>query len=538
MEQIEKKQAAIKILFGLWTLFWAVMIGAVVIVILTTLPPDPAVTFFDALNSVDVTDHYTFTPSIQRLIFEPIVGISRVFLSSEEGILLLLFVYIGTRIAFSYVQKKHSVKILSEETVNRWEGLVSAFVGLIFITIFAVVIILLVGFLISSFLLIARSGFIILEVTINTFSVLFFVLLALGVIMTIAPTGKIAQKFDEWRQNYYKWRDQRKLTQIAQKNPTTTIAAREIRRLVIVLGLILFGNGVAMFSPMPLMELSASLEPDEVLFDFHVHTTRSDGTLSPAERVRWYIGQGIHGAAFSDHHGIEGALEAQAYVERHNLDFTVIIAQEYSPSIPRVHLNIYGIYENINPHNFTPEIPLESPVFSDDLFLNISDTIAYVKDQGGYVTLNHYRSQDPYTWEEFRDWGIDGIEIVNGGSIQNQEMTEFALANDLICIGGSDIHGNQDLDTFVRFRLDDPQNRSLDAIFEALSKNEHEVVMVQRQRGDEGFLAPVVPDMSRYFSTLTGGQRWSWVLWLGAIYMISLAIFVMIQRNLNKQEQD
>ena len=89
---------------------------------------------------------------------------------------------------------------------------------------------------------------------------------------------------------------------------------------------------------------------------------------------------------------------------------------------PRVHLNIYGLRENINPHNYTPEIPLESDAF-DSLFLNVSDTIKYVKDKGGYVTVNHYSQigkddRELYSWENFRDWGVDGFELVNEDNIQ------------------------------------------------------------------------------------------------------------------------
>ena len=52
--------------------------------------------------------------------------------------------------------------------------------------------------------------------------------------------------------------------------------------------------------------------------------------------------QGIHGAAFSDHHNLGGAIHAQDYVDRRNLDFTVIKAQEFTDDPEGIHLNIYG----------------------------------------------------------------------------------------------------------------------------------------------------------------------------------------------------
>ena len=194
-----------------------------------------------------------------------------------------------------------------------------------------------------------------------------------------------------------------------------------------------------------------------------------------------------------------------------------------------MHLNIYGLEETINPPEYYPGIELASPLLPG-LILNVSDMIHYVKSHGGYATMNHYGTPNAYTWEQIRDWGVDGFEIANGGGEQSRALRQFCLANNLICIGGSDIHEGQDLDTFVRFTLDDPSNRSLDAIFAALRHNEHEVIIVNTQRGSPSVVAWLNPEMDEYFASLSWDQRMAWVWWGIASYFIGLTGLALKRR--------
>ena len=162
------------------------------------------------------------------------------------------------------------------------------------------------------------------------------------------------------------------------------------------------------------------------------------------------------------------------------------------------------------------------------LALNASDMIQYVKSKGGYVTVNHYNYDPnpnggfgvPYTLEQLRDWGVDGFEIINGDHIQEHEIRQFALNNNLICIGGSDIHTCEELNAFVRFTLDDPTNKSVDNIFKNLRRNNHSVIMVDLYSNiakfpgefdDVGF--EVFEDFINYIFNLNWLQVLSWILW-------------------------
>lgn len=65
--------------------------------------------------------------------------------------------------------------------------------------------------------------------------------------------------------------------------------------------------------------------------DTHIHTTYSDGLLSPEDTVEIIARQtDLRVIAITDHDTAEGALVAQAYVKRRGLPLEVIIGQEFS----------------------------------------------------------------------------------------------------------------------------------------------------------------------------------------------------------------
>jgi hypothetical protein len=282
---------------------------------------------------------------------------------------------------------------------------------------------------------------------------------------------------------------------------------------VAYIGLFLVLAGVGMLVPIGLplhtQRIHADLAPDEILLDLHVHTSRSDGHLSPAARVDWYLAQGVSVAAFSDHGNYYGATDAQAYVEARGLDFTVLVAQEFTNDWEDIHLNVYGLEEIL--------VPAGTPLPGDHPVLNTQDMIAYAKARGAFVTVNHPGSSPD--WEDLRDWGVDGFEIVNEAR-DYPAVRQFCLDNDLICMQGSDVHTNGPLPSFTRLHLDDPTNRTLDAIFDALKRNEHEIVVIG---------SPDVADLGdstlnawcAYFETLTTPQLVSWWIWaVGACLLV------------------
>jgi hypothetical protein len=179
--------------------------------------------------------------------------------------------------------------------------------------------------------------------------------------------------------------------------------------------------------------------------------------------------------------------------------------------------------------------------------MNASDTIAYVKANGGYITVNHYNYDpnpnggfgEPYNLTQLRDWGVDGFEIVNGGSYSGkyEHIREFCIANNLICMGGSDIHTNEDLNTFIKLKIADPTNLTVTNIFETLKNNTHEVIAIDlnpkivdfpSDLNDFGFY--VLEDFINYFFNVDPYQAFSWLIWSVLAYIILFLAYRKIKR--------
>jgi hypothetical protein len=149
--------------------------------------------------------------------------------------------------------------------------------------------------------------------------------------------------------------------------------------------------------------------------------------------------------------------------------------------------------------------------------MNVSDLIAYVHGQGGYVIVNHYYDEAYYTLEELRDWGVDGFEIINDGRVY--DVRQFCINNNLIAIGGSDVHSNEELNTFVKIQLDDPNNKSVQAIFNALKNNPSEVIYIDYSNPVSSNVFPFIADFWNYLTSLNGYQIMSWIGWALGLYI-------------------
>jgi predicted metal-dependent phosphoesterase TrpH len=90
------------------------------------------------------------------------------------------------------------------------------------------------------------------------------------------------------------------------------------------------------------------------IFDLHLHTTASDGTMSPAELVRYASKKGVQVIAITDHDTIEGLSEG--IEEGNKLGLEVIPGVELSADASKGTMHLLGYY--IDP---------ASPVLGDKL---------------------------------------------------------------------------------------------------------------------------------------------------------------------------
>jgi predicted metal-dependent phosphoesterase TrpH len=77
--------------------------------------------------------------------------------------------------------------------------------------------------------------------------------------------------------------------------------------------------------------------------DFHLHSTASDGILSPAELVRLVYEQGVRVMALTDHDSTEGVAEARGAAVGYS-DFTLIPGIEMGTDIPGGEVHVLGYF--------------------------------------------------------------------------------------------------------------------------------------------------------------------------------------------------
>ncbi|KAJ2375228.1 hypothetical protein IW150_002662 [Coemansia sp. RSA 2607] len=190
-----------------------------------------------------------------------------------------------------------------------------------------------------------------------------------------------------------------------------------------------------------LSPMNSSFGNYNVLLDAHLHTTYSDGVLSPQQALEYSIANGYNAVIVTDHQTVAGALAAKAYADEHlQGKITVITGMEYTCC--RIHMNLIGINETI-------EVSPPSP--SDD---QLKAVIAKVHDMGGMVIVNHIpwsnttllpwdtaRLPNHPTRDQLLDWGVDGFEVVNQNTfdLRTYQFVQ-AHSNRLVALTGSDMH--------------------------------------------------------------------------------------------------
>jgi hypothetical protein len=506
---IKKKNkffTVISIFFFIWFLFLTVL----------SIIGEKTVIFYDALNQVDLSSNFASKLPLLRYIIEPFYTVGYILEYKFTWMFLFLMFFPILRGIYLCLKR---FGLFSSEKLKLISYPLADIIIFSFKTLSIAILIvgtyLLIGFMIQGYFFVSRYFMVPLQLAVRISISLIFIKIVYMCIKLLHPKLSL---------NYSKKFFSRKNSKLNQIK----------RELVIFVGiglLLLSINVISISTPFPPHKIIPvePLDDDEFLFDFHVHTTYSDGWLTVEERIKWYIKQGISGAAFSDHDNLRGSRSAQKYVEDHDLDFVVFMAVEWTDNVHDFHMNYYGITEEI--------VPLQSYTPGGPVAMNASNTINYVKANGGYIIVNHYNYVlnpnggfgVPYSLDQLRDWGIDGFEIVAGGSYRGkyQQIRDYCMSNNLICIGGSDIHTNEDLNTFVKVKLVDPTNFTTTNIFETLKNNTHEVIAIDlnpdivdfpRDLNKLGFY--VLEDFINYLLNIDGFQALSWIIWSGFIYFI------------------
>ena len=527
MDQILNwKKNKFLIIFSVLTALW------IAFIVIFGVQNRRIITYFDALALNDVSSEYISEFSILRYIMEPFTAIA--FIVEWEFTWALSFLILYPIVRVIYLFLKRSGKFQSMKFLHLREIILD--ILHFSFKVFSIVIILLLGFIaigffIQGFFFVNRYFMIPVQLGVH----IAYIIIAIKVIYIL-----IRLIYPNVRLRLFKRSNRTQCQHSKRFSKFIVIFKREIIYIVACFYLLLGANIILISFKFPNYHIKpiTPLSDDEFLFDFHVHTIMSDGWLTPEDRVLWYIEHGISGAVFTDHDNIRGALIAREFVERNNLDFTVLIGEEWTDHVNDIHMNYFGLEEEI--------VPLESYTINGPKAMNASDLISYVKANGGYITVNHYNYDSnpnggygvPYNLTQLRLWGIDGFEIVNGGRFPSkyQQIRQFCLANNLTCMGGSDIHINEDLNTFVRIKLADPTNLTIANIFETLKANTHEVIAIQfypeivkfpSELNDFGFY--ILEGLINYFLNIDIFQALSWIGWSILLYIAIILVYRKIK---------
>ena len=492
------------------------------------------IVFYDALGQNDVSAEYFSVLPWLRYVIEPFAVIAFILEYEFTWLFLFLIIYPILRVIYVFLRKRGK---LHSKKYNQLKHVINDFIFFAFkifsITLVAILLIVLIGYLIQGFYFVNRYFMVPVQIGIHLCFILIGIKVGYTLLKLIHPrlSLNLAGKIEK---NYL--RANSKNTRIKHN------LKKEFAYFAGILFLLLGSNIILLSIQFPPHRIvpTTHLENDEFLFDFHVHTTFSDGWLTPEERVIWYMEHGVSGAFFSDHDNIRGGQAAREFVEKNGLDFIVWIAEEWTnhETNPEIHINYYGLEEEI--------VPPESYALGGPKVMNASELIIYVKANGGFVTVNHYNydlnpsggNGMPYSLEQLRDWGVDGFEIINGGSYSKYEpILQFCLDNNLTCVAGSDIHTNEDLNTFTKLKLDDPNNKTVANIFKNLKNNSHALVAVQfydkiieipGDTTDTGLY--VIEDFINYLLNMDTYQALSWIIWSSSIYLIFYVFYKKVKK--------
>jgi hypothetical protein len=503
-----------------------VFVAWIVYLLITGFISDREVSFYDVMKGEDVSGQYTSQVPFLRYLIEPILGIMNIFSfvnDPSDSIAFFFLTVISLRViilVLDHTVWKNSVrKSLMYDFIKDILGFILKYGSLLFLC-FGLII--LVGYLLFGFIFVA-----------NYFQTVFHVGSLIGVIIIL---GKIVYSLFKFSHPYLTIKIKKKRSK--SKAVSYLKKGRNELALIWVAFTVFFSfNFVLTSIVLPTQVIEVDLDENEFLFDFHIHTTFSDGSLTPEQRVLWYMSQGFHGAVFTDHHNPRGAMAAREFVERNDLDFIVLIGQEFTNDGEGLHLNVFGIEEDLTPKNYYGT-DTQPGAYAPNL-LNTSEMISFVKARGGYVIVNHYSNRPPgrpYNYTQLRDWGVDGFEI-HGGNKGKTNIRDFCIANNLASISASDDHGTKGIDRFVKFKLNSSQSLTLDDIFATLKKNEHQCIQISTpDYWDDVPFKDIFQEFGEfkrfhnYFFNLDSFQSLSWIIWSSVIYLI---VILMIRKIKN-----
>jgi predicted metal-dependent phosphoesterase TrpH len=210
-----------------------------------------------------------------------------------------------------------------------------------------------------------------------------------------------------------------------------------------------------------LMDVFSSIDPQSCPrnYNFHMHTTRSDGRLKPEELIEQAIAIGLKGLAITDHHTINGYLQASQWLNNWKQTYPHQV-QDSTPHLwTGVEINalLLNTEVHILAYAFNPEHPalecyLQGQGVKDERG-RAEHAIAAIHEAGGLAVLAHparYRRDPVDLIPEAAKLGIDGVETYYAydnpnpwrpSPKQTQQVQQLGTFYGLFHTCGTDTHG-------------------------------------------------------------------------------------------------
>ncbi|MGL5074975.1 MAG: PHP domain-containing protein [Waterburya sp.] len=191
-------------------------------------------------------------------------------------------------------------------------------------------------------------------------------------------------------------------------------------------------------------------------YNFHMHTTASDGKLTPLNLVQQAIAIGLQGFAITDHHSVAGYREVEKYLTQLSLDNKILnlphlwTGVEITSKLLEIEVHILG-------YGFNPEHPALELYLQGDKpqgkQASAKRVIENIHNAGGLAVLAHperYRRPAKQLIPAVTDLGIDGVEtyyaynnpqLWTPSPTQTQNVLELATKHNLYSTCGTDTHG-------------------------------------------------------------------------------------------------
>lgn len=210
--------------------------------------------------------------------------------------------------------------------------------------------------------------------------------------------------------------------------------------------------------PAVLKEVFRSLHQDSCPrdYNFHLHTTHSDGRLRPEEVMEQAIDIGLQGLAITDHHSVGGYRTAQRWLQNQGKSHP-------GSTLPRlwtgveVNANLLDINVHILGYDFDPDRDCIQPYLQGDPVTGeryeAASVIDAIHQAGGLAVLAHpvrYRRSPVDLIRAAADLGIDGAEAYYAynnpdpwvsSPRQTEQVRELNACYGLFSTCGTDTHG-------------------------------------------------------------------------------------------------